>query len=442
MEANHKAPRVCFGMTLHNKAEYLPTAMESLLGQTHSDFTIVAVDDASTDGTEALMREYAEKDSRVRYFRNPSWQGMINTWRTVVFKSLEVCRPEFFAWASDHDVWHPEWLKRHIDTMLSNRDAVLVYPQTSHIGPTGEPLPTPSVEPFDTYDDDSMRHLYRVSSRFGSAGYAVYGLFRMESLLKAGVFRRVLLPDRLLLTEISAYGRIRQIPETLWMRRLFNNEPSEEEMFNRQRAILFGPGGSPPQAAFPFLSHVLSILFNICIFPLDGDRSYFSKGLTLAGLMWERRRRRIRNELDLLSEQISNAAPRGNTLDGIGESDIGTLTRELEKIFASDPARPMRAVEKAVLEQHHIAGLAAAALSMNKGFAETTLMQLRLSESGQYIHQLQRDREQLEKQNRSLSMRLLDAKKKKNDFESKINELRESEARVRKTFKSEMKLRN
>ena len=57
--------RVVLGMTLYNNAAHLPEAIESLLAQTDRDFVLVLLDDASSDATESIAREYAARDPRV-----------------------------------------------------------------------------------------------------------------------------------------------------------------------------------------------------------------------------------------------------------------------------------------------------------------------------------------------------------------------------------------
>ncbi|MCH2321269.1 MAG: glycosyltransferase [SAR202 cluster bacterium] len=67
------APQVAFGMTIYNKAQFLPEAIESLLNQTYSDFTIVAVDNASTDASKSIMNVY--KNSRMAPQSQPGFRG-------------------------------------------------------------------------------------------------------------------------------------------------------------------------------------------------------------------------------------------------------------------------------------------------------------------------------------------------------------------------------
>jgi hypothetical protein len=76
-------------------------------------------------------------------------------------------------------------------------------------------------------------------------GDIIYGLFRTEALRTAGVFPNVLLPDRLLLWELSHRGTIKQVKEHLWTRR-YNISFSVE----RQKRMLFP---SPPwHASLPW----------------------------------------------------------------------------------------------------------------------------------------------------------------------------------------------
>ena len=56
-------------MPVYNGEEYLEEALDGLLGQTYKDFELVISDNASTDRTAEICREYAERDPRIRYVR-------------------------------------------------------------------------------------------------------------------------------------------------------------------------------------------------------------------------------------------------------------------------------------------------------------------------------------------------------------------------------------
>lgn len=51
---------------VYNVGEYLREAMDSLLAQQYRNLDIICVNDGSADGSPAILREYAERDARIR----------------------------------------------------------------------------------------------------------------------------------------------------------------------------------------------------------------------------------------------------------------------------------------------------------------------------------------------------------------------------------------
>ena len=250
------SPRVVLGMTLYNNARHLREAMDSLLAQTFGDFRLVLLDDASADETESIAREYVAKDSRVTYYRHASRQAMIATWREVAELAMrDVPSATYFAWVSDHDRWHPRWLERMVAELDADAGVVLAYPITRRMAQEGQELDKgPRLFETVAFANLEERWKYFCSEGVG-AGDMVYGLVRVEALRKAGIFRTVLRPDRLLVAELTLHGRIRQAPEVLWYRRQSNGTSVE-----RQRHTLVLAGQEPPGfSAPPWLQHVRAL---------------------------------------------------------------------------------------------------------------------------------------------------------------------------------------
>jgi glycosyltransferase involved in cell wall biosynthesis len=241
-------------MTLYNNARHLPEALDSILAQTYRDFTLVMLDDGSNDDTERIAREYAARDSRIRFFRHPSRQGMVATWREAAEIAARECpSAECFAWVSDHDRWHPEWL----DTLTRELDvhprAVLAYPITRRITQEGADTDK-GPRLFDTAGiGDLQARWHRYCHEGVGAGDMVYGLIRMPALQNAGIFRPVLRPDRLLISELVFQGEIRQVHDVLWFRR-----QSLSSSIARQRNSLLLPGDEPRWFSLPpWLQHTI-----------------------------------------------------------------------------------------------------------------------------------------------------------------------------------------
>jgi glycosyltransferase involved in cell wall biosynthesis len=65
------SPAVSVVMAVHNSAEYLREAVDSIVAQTMGAWELVAVDDGSTDESGAILDEYAARDPRVKVIHSP-----------------------------------------------------------------------------------------------------------------------------------------------------------------------------------------------------------------------------------------------------------------------------------------------------------------------------------------------------------------------------------
>ena len=251
------SPRVAIGAPLYGRAEYLPSALDSLLGQTYGDLAVVALDDASPDRTPEVLADHARRDPRLSWLRHPRRVGMAANWRLAFELALERHpEAEYFAWASDHDLWDPAWLETLVAELDRHPEAVLAYPQIEVIDADGRVVRGPWS--FETRGLGDPGGRLRRAAWGMRAGDMVYGLFRVEPLRRAGVFRPVLWPDRLLLVELTAEGTFRQVPEVLWWRR-FAPATSVRSAAQRQRRALYA-GAPPPVAHLPWwLGHVLAL---------------------------------------------------------------------------------------------------------------------------------------------------------------------------------------
>ena len=66
MEKSTKPPLILVLMPVYNTEKYLKEAIDSILGQTFSDFEFIIVNDGSTDSSREIILGY--KDPRIKYF--------------------------------------------------------------------------------------------------------------------------------------------------------------------------------------------------------------------------------------------------------------------------------------------------------------------------------------------------------------------------------------
>ncbi|TWT67620.1 putative glycosyltransferase EpsE [Posidoniimonas polymericola] len=120
-------PRVSVLMAAYNATPYLPQAVESILGQTFTDFEFIIVDDGSTDDTPAYLQSLSDPRVRVVSQANTGLAVALNV-------GLENCRGEYVARMDADDISLPERLGRQV-RFLDEQPAVgCVGCQTAQFG--------------------------------------------------------------------------------------------------------------------------------------------------------------------------------------------------------------------------------------------------------------------------------------------------------------------
>lgn len=68
-------PLVSVIIPTYNKADILPSTIESVLSQSFKDFELIIVDDGSTDNTRQVVKDFVKKDNRVIYIHQENSGG-------------------------------------------------------------------------------------------------------------------------------------------------------------------------------------------------------------------------------------------------------------------------------------------------------------------------------------------------------------------------------
>lgn len=116
-----KNPLVSIGMPTYNRSFFIRESLDSLLNQTYRNFELIISDNASTDNTEAICKEYARIDKRIKYIRQEKNIGPLNNFSFV----LKEARGEYFMWASDDDNWYKNFIKTLLTFLIKKDDCVV-----------------------------------------------------------------------------------------------------------------------------------------------------------------------------------------------------------------------------------------------------------------------------------------------------------------------------
>ncbi|MFD7158630.1 glycosyltransferase family 2 protein [Kribbella sp. NPDC059898] len=205
-------PRLTVGLPVYNGEKYLAESLDALLGQSYGDYRMIISDNASTDATEEICREYQAKDGRITYFRQPVNIGATpnHNW------CFEQSDTELFKWASYDDLYGRDLLRRCVEALDDDPYLVLAHAYQAIIDGAGD-IVLEVDYPLDTanpHAPDRFRSLL-----FDVGGDDFYGVMRSDILRRTPLNGSYHHSDRTIMAELALYGRFSQVPELLFFRR-------------------------------------------------------------------------------------------------------------------------------------------------------------------------------------------------------------------------------
>jgi glycosyltransferase involved in cell wall biosynthesis len=238
-----KTPRVSIGVAVYNGERFLPQTLDSLLAQTYKDFELVICDNCSADRTEQICRSYAERDARIRYFRNTSNIGAPRNFN----RAFEFSRGEYFKWSGADDLCAPEMIERCVAVLDERPEVVLTYPKTRLIDENGAAV--------NDYDDRLDLQFETPHKRLSHLLWnirmcnAVFGLTRSSALRRTHLFGTYSNSDLAFLAELALRGLFVELPTPLFFRRSFELSAVKYSS-PYERMVMFQPG-RVGQLSFP-----------------------------------------------------------------------------------------------------------------------------------------------------------------------------------------------
>jgi glycosyltransferase involved in cell wall biosynthesis len=235
---------VSIGLPVYDGAAFIEEALDSILGQSFGDFELIISDNASTDRTEAICRDYANRDPRIRYHRNAENRGAAWNYNRV----FELSSGRYFKWLAHDDVCGKDFLLRCVEALDADPSITLVYPRAEKIDARGALIRRPL---WDLHSDSERPHeRFRYQICIDHWCYHVFGLIRAETLRQTRLIDRYSASDRVLLAHLSLLGRFHEIPEVLAFQREHSQRSTRANATLRSRSGWFEPKAAE-QITFP-----------------------------------------------------------------------------------------------------------------------------------------------------------------------------------------------
>ena len=131
------APKVSVLMSVYNGSRYIQESVESILNQTLTDFEFIIVDDGSTDNTWEILTKYADRDQRIKLFKNQENIGLTKS----LNKGLKLAQGEYLARQDVDDISlsdrlkiQTDFLDLHLEVGVLGSDAELINDQGKSLG--------------------------------------------------------------------------------------------------------------------------------------------------------------------------------------------------------------------------------------------------------------------------------------------------------------------
>jgi hypothetical protein len=204
-------PLLSIGMPVYNADRFLVKSLTSILGQTFTDFELIISDNASSDQTEEICRDYASRDKRIRYFRNAENMGAGWNFRRV----YALATGEFYKQAAHDDFCEPTFVEICIDALRRNPELTVAHSKTRVVDADGEfiedyecPIRTDNEDPVIRFADLVL---------VGHRCFPIFGIHRMSALKQLPPQGSFAHADRILLAQLGLIGPFYETPERLFI---------------------------------------------------------------------------------------------------------------------------------------------------------------------------------------------------------------------------------
>lgn len=108
---------------VYNHEKFIGDTIDSIINQTYQNWELLIVDDCSKDGSWDVIQKYAEKDKRIKAFRNNENKGLIPNWKFLIDNS----KGEYVAFLEGDDLFSPENLERKMEIFEQYPKLGMVY---------------------------------------------------------------------------------------------------------------------------------------------------------------------------------------------------------------------------------------------------------------------------------------------------------------------------
>lgn len=119
---------------VYNGEKYISETIESVIKQTYLDWEMIVVDDGSKDGSAAIVRRYAEKESRITLLQQPNGGSA-----SARNNGIRYANGQYIALLDSDDLWDPDFLKSQL-VLMKEKNTICVHGSYKRINENSEEI--------------------------------------------------------------------------------------------------------------------------------------------------------------------------------------------------------------------------------------------------------------------------------------------------------------
>lgn len=192
-------------MPVYNSEKFLVETIESVLGQTFSDFEFIILDDGSIDNSLPIIMQYAGLDERIRVLSCEQNIGLVG----IRNLGLNQAKCDLFATVDSDDISLPKRFAVQVDFMQQHPDYLVAGANCTLITPYGDSLTT------DAFPTDHDQIYSRMLKGDGGVIRQPAAIHRTKIVRDIGGYRNAGSEDLDLYLRLAEVGKVSNIPEVL-----------------------------------------------------------------------------------------------------------------------------------------------------------------------------------------------------------------------------------
>lgn len=312
---SHQSPCISIGLPVYNGEQFLRETFDSILNQTFEDFELIISDNASTDNTQKICKEYAAQDQRIHYYCNQQNIGAARNYNRV----FELSNGTYFKWVAHDDLLAPEYLERCIKILEEIPSLVLCYSRIIFIDQEGKEIRQSSSDLLQLSSPKPHKRFQQYQELFfnkssdkpvsssednlitspdsnileqhpgGDRWLPIFGVIRSSALKTTPLIASYVNSDAILLGELALLGEFYEVPEYLFYYRDYWEASGRKHDSYYEYNVWFDPVNRE-KIVMPLWKWFLEYLMAIQRTPLSWFERMFCYVQMGKWLLWMRRR--------------------------------------------------------------------------------------------------------------------------------------------------------